>query len=95
MELQDVVPQFQNYLRMFNEDSDKPMNLGTSMYCVSLISVIVLFLFAVEHVARVARILRMQHGNALLIGMGGSGRQSLTRLAAYICALMVHGYVVC
>lgn len=58
-------------LEDFNSVSKAPMNL-------------VMFMDAIEHVSRICRVIRLPLGNALLLGVGGSGRRSLTKLATYL-----------
>ncbi|OON20270.1 ATPase family protein, partial [Opisthorchis viverrini] len=59
------------YLDEYNFSMSKEMKL-------------VFFVDAIEHVCRIARMIRQDRGNALLVGVGGTGKQSLTKLAAYI-----------
>ncbi|XP_044232976.1 dynein axonemal heavy chain 10 isoform X2 [Thunnus albacares] len=67
---------FQEILEEYNENKSR-MNL-------------VLFDDALEHLTRVHRIIRIDRGHALLVGVGGSGKQSLTKLAAFTAGCEVY-----
>lgn len=55
---------------------------------------LVLFTIACEHITRIARIVDQPCGNALLVGVGGSGKQSLSKLTAFILGQDVFRIVV-
>ncbi|XP_076026906.1 dynein axonemal heavy chain 2 [Genypterus blacodes] len=72
-------------LKSFMETHLEDYNLTPGVVPMSL----VLFRDAIEHVIRVVRVISQPRGNMLLVGVGGSGRQSLSRMAASICEYQI------
>jgi dynein heavy chain len=71
VDLTVLVSKIEEFLEEYNGTVKIQMNL-------------VMFLDACDHVSRITRIIRQPLGNALLLGVGGSGRQSLSRLSTFL-----------
>ena len=72
-------------LKRFCEEKLEDLNMEPGAAQMDL----VMFGDALSHVCRIKRIISMPRANALLVGVGGSGRQSLTRLSCYIAEYKV------
>ncbi|XP_041362756.1 dynein heavy chain 3, axonemal-like isoform X2 [Gigantopelta aegis] len=70
-DLKELTATMEHYLDEYNTMSKAPMHL-------------VMFKFAIEHISRVSRVLLQDNGHSLLVGIGGSGRQSAAKLATFM-----------
>nr|CAD7395754.1 unnamed protein product [Timema poppensis] len=79
-DLQDQV-----VLRNYLEKQLEEYNVSPGVIPMNL----VLFNDVIQHISRIVRVISQPRGNMLLVGIGGSGRQSVSRLAAYLCEYTV------
>jgi len=72
-------------LKSFVEEKLEEYNFEPGFVAMHL----VLFRDALGHLCRISRVIKLPRGHCLLVGVGGSGRQSLARIASYIAEYKV------
>uniref|UniRef100_A0A8D1WK46 Dynein axonemal heavy chain 12 n=1 Tax=Sus scrofa TaxID=9823 RepID=A0A8D1WK46_PIG len=80
-----------SHLRKGNAPESKTIIICKYTFAFIFSSIIILIFhrYVLEHLSRICRILKQSGGNALLVGLGGSGRQSLTCLATSMAKMQI------
>jgi dynein heavy chain len=73
LDYERIKPIFEQQLEVYNASQKAGKELQ-----------LVMFEDALEHLARIHRVLRLARGNLLLVGPGGSGKRSLTQLGSFV-----------
>jgi dynein heavy chain len=72
-------------VKKVTEDSLQDFNMMNRAKKMDL----VLFTDALEHIVKIHRVITTELGHCLLVGVGGSGRKSLTELATFIAGYQI------
>jgi len=70
---------------------EKALNFQTQYNEVNKVGKLelVLFEYALEHLMRISRCINQDRGSMMLVGVGGSGKQSISRLASFIAGNVI------
>jgi dynein heavy chain, axonemal len=68
---EEMVSLMTSHCQKYNAENNQPMQLFMTLY-------------SVEHISRIARVLTLRQGHALLLGSTGVGKRSLTRIASFV-----------
>ncbi len=68
----------ENYLNEYNRQATSKTSLD-----------IVIFALVIEHVSRIVRIIKQPNGHAMLIGIGGTGRTCVTKMATFMADMQL------
>ncbi|XP_008181522.3 dynein heavy chain 2, axonemal [Acyrthosiphon pisum] len=71
----------EDYLKKFIKCSIKEYNSNSEFVPLDIL----LFRDYIEHICRIVRVISQPMGHILLIGIGGSGRSSLAKIASWLC----------
>ena len=81
-----LVEQMNSTQKDYNETSDFVLSGEKKS------SKIEIFADAAEHITRIARAIREEEDNALILGVKGAGKKSLSRLATYLSGYKLFEY---